>query len=179
MRLNRLLGLTLTAATAVAALGYGVAAAQYPQPLGVCTVTPASANVQTNGTASFTVKTTLGDGSPAPAVPGTVAVSSQPGTGAGPVTPTYTTNSQGTATITINTGTSAGTVNVLVTAGTLSCASAVSVVAPRVNPDVIKPPATGTGTDGSNDGMNYALIALAGLGVAAMGAGTLVAVRRR
>jgi hypothetical protein len=177
MHLRLALGLGLAVAS-VAGMGYGVASAQYPQPVGLCTVTPASANVPTNGTASFTVQTSQANGTAAPGVPGTVSIAKQPGNGASAVTPTYTTNDQGTALISITTGDTAGTVNVAVTAGTLSCASAISVTAPQVSSNVIKPPDTGTGGT-SSGGMNVELLVLAGLGVAAAGAASLVVARRR
>ena len=64
----------------------------------------------------------------------------------------------------------------------LQCASTLSVVAPRVNPDVIKPPDTGTGVlaetgdSGTHEGL---LIAAAAAAVAVAGAGTVAVARRR
>ena len=68
------------------------------------------------------------------------------------------------------------------TAGVLQCASTLSVVAPRVNPDVIKPPDTGTGVlaDAGDSGVHEGLVVAAAAAAAAVaGAGTLAVARRR
>lgn len=170
MRLRVMVGAGFALAT-VAGMGWSSVAAQYPAPLGVCTVTPSSTNVQTNSTATLTVTTLLADGKPAAAVPVSVAGGTSGVTG-----------TDGKATLSVPAGTSPGALVVNVTAGVLQCASTLSVVAPRVNPDVIKPPDTGTGVlaetgdSGVHEGL---LVAAAAAAAAVAGAGTLAVARRR
>lgn len=167
MRLRFLLAPGLGIA-ALAGAGMGVASAQYPAPLGVCVVTPSSANVQTNSVVTFTVQTLDTEGKPF----GNVPVSVQGGG-------TATTDSDGRVTLSVPAGTSTGTMNINVRAGAagLSCAAAVSVVAPRVNPDVIKPPDTGTGF--SMGGLDTGLLALGAAALALTGGAAVAGARRR
>lgn len=167
MRLRVMIGAGFALAT-VAGMGLGSASAQYPAPLGVCTVAPTTSNVQTNGTATLVVTTLLADGKPAVAVPVSVAGGTSGTTGA-----------DGKATLTVPTGTSSGSLAVNVTAGTVQCASTLTVSAPRVNPDVIKPPDTGMGTE--QDSSSTSAAALAAIAVAGMLAagGVAVGVKRR
>lgn len=168
------LGLVMSLVIAAfGALGWGVASAQYPAPLGLCTVTPGSSTVTANSPVTFTISATTTDGKGAPSVPGTVNV-----TGGSSDRGSYSTDASGKATVTITPG-GAGMLTVNVTAGTLSCSSVSSVIAQKTNPDVIKPPDTGTG-HAQSSGFNMLGAALAAATVLAVAGGaSAVAIRRR
>ena len=136
------------------ALPFGLASAQYPEPLGVCTVVPDSGSVQPNSVATFTVSTRTAAGAPAPAVSGTVSIAAGSGT---VLTPTFTTSSNGTATISVQTGNNPGDLSLAVTCGALQTSGVVRVAAPSVLP---KPPDTGTGgtTQADAQGTNWLLL---------------------
>jgi hypothetical protein len=171
VRIARYLALV---ALALAALPAAAAFAQYPEPLGVCTVTPNQASVSPNSVATFTVQTRTAAGAPAGGVSGTAAVGSGSGT---VLTPTFTTNSAGQATIQVQTGSNPGNLTLNVTCGALQTTGVVSVSAPSVQP---KPPDTGLGT-ASSDSLPIAWMLLAGMAfLAAAGAATAtVTVRRK
>ncbi len=158
MRLRVMAGAGFALAT-LAGMGLSTVSAQYPAPLGVCTVAPSATSVQTNSTTTLTVTTLLADGKPAPAVPVSVAGGSSGVTGA-----------DGKATLNVPVGTNPGNLTVSVTAGVLQCAATLSVVAPRVNPDVIKPPDTGTGALAANDESGVPSELFLGAAVAAVAA---------
>src|SRR5258708_673786 len=104
---NRL-GLALSLGVAVVgAVGLSAASAQYPAPLGLCTVTPAAAMANANSTLAYTISATTTDGKGAPSVPGTVSIGAQPG-GATVGTSTYTTDGSGKANVSVQTGPNAG-----------------------------------------------------------------------
>ena len=160
-------------AVAAAALPFGMAFAQYAEPLGVCTVVPTSGSVQPNSVASFTVSTRTAAGNAAPGVSGTVAVASGSGT---VLTPTFTTAGDGTATISVQTGANPGDLTLNVTCGALQTSGVVRVAQPSVLP---KPPDTGEGLT-TNDQSLPLLWMLAGITlVGVAGAASLATVTAR
>lgn len=120
-----------------AMLPLGLASAQYPEPLGVCTVVPDSGSVQPNSVATFTVSTRTAAGAPAPGVSGTVSIAAGAGT---VLTPTFTTGANGTTSIRVQTGNAPGDLALAVTCGALQTSGVVRVATPSVLP---KPPDTG------------------------------------
>ena len=168
----RLVRLAIVSILALAALPVGLAAAQYPQPLGVCTVAPNSPDVQPNSVATFTVSTSTANGAPAPNVSGTVRLGA--GSSGTVLTPTFTTGSNGRAEIRVQVGAS-GQVSLDVSCGAINTSGVVRVASPTVLP---KPPDTGSGTTSTEASM--LLFGLAALGLAAAaGTGTLAVARRR
>lgn len=173
-RLGLVLGMGVVAA---GALGLSAASAQYPAPLGLCVVTSPGSSLNANSTVTYTISATTTDGKGAPNVAGTVRIGEQPG-GATVGTGTFTTDANGRASVTVTTGANAGNLQVMATVGTLNCANVSSVVAQKTNPDVIKPPDTGTGV--AQDGGSALVPALGAAAVAVAGAGAAtVAVRRK
>lgn len=172
MRIARYIAVAIVA---LAALPAGVALAQYPEPLGVCTVTPDQPSVAPNSVATFTVSTRTANGNPAPGVSGTVTLATGQGT---VLTPTFTTGANGTATVQVQAGANPGTITLNVTCGALQTVGVVSVSTPVVQP---KPPDTGLGA--ADDGgsrvpllwvtAGLILVSLAGAG------GATVVIRRR
>lgn len=148
--------------------------AQYPTPIGACTITAATGSAPPNSTLTFTVTVLQSDGvTPASGVSGVASIISQPGQGATITNPNYTTNSEGKASIQVQTGNTAGSITVGVTCGNLTANTIVSVVAGATP----RPPVTGSGaaSDGSGSMLPWLLVPLAVAGAAA-GA---VALRRR
>ncbi len=170
----RIVRLAAVLAIALAALPIGIAAAQYPQPLGACTVTPNAGSVQPNTVATFTVTTTTAGGAPAPAVAGTARLTS----GAGTVqTPNFVTDNAGKATVSVLAGANPGNLQIGVTCGALSASGVVQVVSGSVLP---KPPDTGAGIQTTAEDSTLPLLWIAGavLLLGAAGSTAAVAVRR-
>ena len=168
--------LLVVLAVAMAAIPLGLAAAQYPEPLGVCTVVPDSGSVQPNSVASFTVSTRTAAGAPAPAVSGTVSVAGGSGT---VLTPTFTTGSDGTTTIRVQTGANPGDLTLAVTCGALQTSGVVRVATPSVLP---KPPDTGNAGPelSATHGTNWLLVGgLVTLAATFLGATRFVAYRKQ
>lgn len=159
-----------------AILPVGLVSAQYPEPLGVCTVVPVSGSVQPNSVATFTVSTRTAAGAPAPGVSGTVSIAAGSGT---VLTPTFTTGADGTTSIRVQTGSDPGDLALAVTCGALQTSGVVRVATPSVLP---KPPYTGTaglaqtGSGGTGWLMPAALASLVALLV---GAGVVRGASRR
>jgi hypothetical protein len=174
MRFARLIFLAVFAA---AALPAATAFAQYPEPVGVCTVTPNAASVAPNSVATFTVSTRTATGNPAPNVSGTVSVASGQGT---VLTPTFTTGAGGTAQVSVQTGANPGQLSLRVTCGALATTGVVSVVSSSGTVVQPKPPDTGLGTESGSSSLPFAWI-LAGIALvgAAGAASATVAIRRR
>jgi hypothetical protein len=164
----------VVALIALAAFPAAIAVAQYPEPLGVCTVTPNQPSVAPNSVASFTVSTRTTGGQPAPNISGTVTLASGQGT---VLTPTFTTGANGTAVVQVQAGANPGNITLNVTCGPLQTTGVVSVSTPAVQP---KPPDTGLGTSASEGGLSLFWV-LAGIALvgAASAAGATVAIRRK
>lgn len=162
-------------AVAAAALPLGMAFAQYPEPLGVCTVVPTSGSVQPNSVATFTVSTRTAAGNAAPGVSGTVAIAAGSGT---VLTPTFTTSGDGTATISVQTGANPGDLSLNVTCGALQTSGVVRVATPSVLP---KPPDTGEGLASGESSLPlvWMLAGIALVGVAGATGVATVAARRK
>lgn len=167
----RLARFAIVAFLALAALPAAIVSAQYPQPAGVCTVTPNSPDVQPNSVATFTVSTNTTNGAAAPNVSGTVKVGA--GSSGSVLTPTFTTGSDGKAQVRVQVGAS-GQVSLDVSCGAINTSGVIRVASPSVLP---KPPDTGTGTSSSSNG-SFALLAALGA-LALTGTGTLALARRR
>ena len=163
---------------ALAALPAAVAFAQYPQPAGVCSAVPATLDVQPNSVINFIVTALTTDGKPAVGVQGTATLTGQPGAGAQVLTPNFTTNSQGQATIQIQTGDTPGNLAIALTCGALSSSSVVKVSAPG-QVIVPKPPDTGTAGAGAGAGFPILWVALAASATLLTGGATVAVVRRR
>jgi hypothetical protein len=167
--------LFVIAMLALAAMPAAVAFAQYPEPLGVCTVTPNQASVAPNSVATFTVTTRTASGAPLAGQSGTVSVASGNAT---VLTPTFTTGAGGTAQVSVQTGANPGNVTLNVTCGALQATGVVSVSTPAAQP---KPPDTGLGTMESSNSTMPLLLMIAGIALAGAAgtAGATVLVRRK
>lgn len=167
--------LFVIAMLAVAALPAAAVFAQYPEPLGVCTVTPNQSSVAPNSIATFTVSTRTASGSPLGGQSGTVSLGSGQGT---VLTPTFTTGAGGTATVQVQAGATPGNISLNVTCGALQATGVVSVSTPAAQP---KPPDTGLGTTEGTASSLPLVLMLAGLALAGVAgtAGATVLVRRK
>ena len=165
--------MVLLALFALAALPLGAAYAQYPAPVGACSIAPNQPSVLPNSTLTWTVSVLTGSGAPAPGVSGTVLLSSGQGTLA---TPLFTSDSAGKATISVITGAAPGDITLAVTCGSLQTSSILRVATPAVVP---KPPDTGLGTTDSGSGFPFLwmLVGVTLVGIA--GASTVAVARRR
>lgn len=169
MRRARIL---IVALFALAALPLGAVSAQYPQPLGACTIT-GPATLAPNTTAVYTVTALTTTGAPFPGQAFAVTISPA---GAATATPAAgVTGADGKATITVVTGPGAANVTVSVTCGPLSGSTTISIV-PGVVP---KPPDTGAGLAEGGQSFAWAWLAAGIAALGAAGAGATVVVRRR
>ncbi len=162
-------------AMVLVALPAGAAFAQYPAPLGACSVSGSTADVQPNSIATFTVTVQTGNGQAAPGVAGTVTIASGNGT---VQTPTFTSGSDGKATISVLTGANPGNITLNVTCGALQTSSVVRVASPAVAPFIPKPPDTGFGSEDSGNGFSMLWIAGA-IAALSLGTGTVAYARKR
>jgi hypothetical protein len=164
------------AVVALAALPAAAVFAQYPEPIGACTVVPNQPSVAPNSVATFTVTARTATGAPAPGVSGTASTTTP---GATVLTPTFTTNAAGTAQISVQTGPNPGNLSVNVTCGALSTSGVVSVATPA-GPQP-KPPDTGLGSEDSSSSTLPMLWIVAGIALlgAAGATGATVLVRRK
>lgn len=156
---------------ALAALPLGAAYAQYPQPVGACSIAPNQAGSIPNSTLTWTVTVLTGNGAAAPNVEGTVNITSGIGTLG---SPTFKSGTDGKATIAVKTGANPGDIALAVTCGTLQTSTVLKVIPPVVLP---KAPDTGTGGSDSGFPLLWALAGVAFVGVA--GATTVAATARR
>ena len=172
MRHLRVLALV---AMVLMALPAAAAFAQYPAPLGACSVAANAADFQPNSVATFTVTVQTGNGQPAPGVAGTVTI----GSGNGTVqTPTFTSGNDGKATISVLTGANPGNITLNVTCGALQTSSVVRVASPATAPFIPKPPDTGFGSEDS--GSSFPMLWVAGaLAALALGASSVAYARKR
>jgi hypothetical protein len=164
----RVVAVALMAALAVPA---SVAFAQYPQPVGACSIVQGSGDVAAGQEATFVVTTLTANGQPAPNVSGTVSIASGNGT---VLTPTFTTDATGKATVRVRAGDPPGQLSLSVTCGALQTSTIVRTTAGVVIP---KPPVTGLGTQDSD--VPWALIAVGIVAVAAASAGGVAVAKRR
>ena len=156
---------------ALAALPLGAAYAQYPQPVGACSIAPNQAGSTPNSSLTWTVTVLTGNGAAAPNVEGTVTITSGVGTLG---SPTFKSGVDGKATITVTTGATPGDIALAVTCGTLQTSTVLKVIPPAVLP---KAPDTGTGGNESSFPFIWVFAGIALVGAA--GASTVAVSRRR
>ena len=152
--------LTLLLLVVATALPLSIVSAQYPPPVGTCTVTPPPPPYQTGQTVVFVVTALKNDGSPDAGLTGTVVVTG------GTAAPTFTTGADGKANIpvliTASTTTVGASVGVKVSCAGISGSSTINIVTPQP-----KPPDTGFGL--AEDGDSFPLLWVL-VGIAAMSA---------
>jgi hypothetical protein len=169
MRRARIL---IVALFALAALPLGAVSAQYPQPLGACTIT-GPATLAPNTTAVYTITALTATGAPFPGQAFAVTISPA---GSATATPLAgVTGADGKATVTVVTGANAANVSVTVTCGPLTGSTTISIV-PGVVP---KPPDTGAGLANGGQSFAWAWLAAGIVALGAAGAGATAVARRR
>lgn len=172
---NRILAF---AAASLLALGFAQAMAQYPPPIGNIAAQPTNPNPKVNQDAPLVVTVQSESGVAAASVACTASMASQPGNDARVSPASFTTDSAGTANLTVHTGSTAGQVKVSVNCGALSTLAVMEVQGALAQGDAPRPPNTGTGgtatTGPSNDTAPWILGALV-----AMAAATGFAARRK
>ena len=145
MRIITSAGIVITAMLAMAVAGGGTAHAQYPQPSGSVAVTAAATNTTVGGSVviTATVRNVYGDEVADESC--TLAIASQPGTGAS-VSPTSAeTDATGAVHATVAVGSTPGFVVVRVTCGDVAGAITVvasAAVAPTATPALGQAPAS-------------------------------------
>jgi hypothetical protein len=159
------------------ALGMTAAIAQYPPPGGSIFLIASVPSPTVNSESSFTVRLVASDGSAADSVACTAVIASQPGTGASVSPGSFTTASDGTATLNIQSGNTAGDVTVSVACGQISALATLTVVSGSSAGDPL-PPNTGQGVATGDNGMPSSPGWLA-LGVIAAAAATFGIKRAR
>ena len=159
---------------ALASLPVGAVLAQYPEPAGVCTVTPTALDVAPDSVIDLIVTVLDGNGKPIPGVQGSAEITSQPGQGAVLLVSAFTTNATGNATISVRTGSALGNIGLR-----LKCGPLETVAGVRVGPGALpKPPATGMGGD-ERSLVDLSVVAVGSLALLLAGSGTLALARRR
>ena len=170
MRRARVVILALFALAA--ALPFSAAFAQYPAPVGACSIAPNQPSVLPNSTLTWTVSVLNGSGGPAAGVSGTVSITSGQGTLGSPL---FTSDSAGKAIITVTTGATPGDIALAVTCGSLQTSTVLKVAPPTIIP---KAPDTGFGTGDSGSGFPFLWI-FAGIALVSVAGASTVAVTRR
>ena len=172
MRLIRAVLASALLASSVGALSASTAAAQlYPDPQGVCVLTPAEPNPSLNTDTEIRLVLSDLSGNPLAGVASTAMLVSQPGGGATVAPLNFTTDANGQATLVLDTGDTAGLVTIETVCGELSANLNIPIGQPP------GPPNTGTGP-GSSLSMGASALAMAGLAVGAVGVTTLILSRR-
>ncbi|TAK71534.1 MAG: hypothetical protein EPO22_01140 [Dehalococcoidia bacterium] len=174
----------------MAVRGGGAAHAQYPQPSGSVAVTAAATNVTVGGSVAITATVRDANGDVLANESCTLAIASQPGTGAS-VSPTSAeTDANGVVEATVDVGSTTGFVVVRVTCGDI--AGSVTVVASAaVAPAATVPalgqapasgielPSTGGGSDAGSSGFGMRIGAGAAIVLLLVGAQAARTYRRR
>ena len=161
--------ITVLLAATVLALPVSAALAQYPPAGGNVTVTTSDPNPDTGATVNIPVAVLDATSGPVADAACTATVSSQPGSDASVSPPSFTTDSEGKATLSLSTGSSNGAVTVEVSCGDLDATVTVPIGS-------ISPPDTGAGLSSSEErgGFNLALLLLV---VPALGAAGIATAR--
>ena len=154
------------------ALGASMAQAQlYPNPQGVCVLTPANPNPSVNGQTEILLVLTDLNGNPIAGVSSSATLVGQPGEGASVVPVSFTTDANGQATLVLATGDAPGVIKIQTVCGELSANVNIPIGQPP------GPPNTGTGF-ASTTSFGTTALAMGALGAAGLGL-TGVMLKRR
>lgn len=144
--LRTAVGAALVVALALGALGPRTASAQiYPAPNGYCLLALSSAFPPVGSTVELVVTAADNAGNPLPNLTGSAQIVEQPGTSATLTPSTFTTGTDGTATMQLYTGTTPGVVRVSSLCGDIEVATNLLIGTPPAPPPTGEGPGAGRG----------------------------------